>query len=175
MRIAYTILLMLAISTSLLSQTDFTKQLEGIIKDSTNHFRNFKSGFKETRFTESIPDSIFYTNISVDGTTNNELLISKSEYIFMADVADSLNEINGRKVVDEWRDKIYTVLGSGFTIEEVKKVEWNPSKYGWDFTKGNVTVNINLFPHEKNSTINWIGLAVSVFADEDEVVAKKDN
>ena len=69
---------------------------------------------------------------------------------------------------------VHSVLGNGFVVEEVKSSDGNPSKYGWDFTRGNVTVNIGLFPHKKNSNLNWIGLAVSVFEDE-EILAKKTN
>jgi hypothetical protein len=159
---------------ALFSQTNFAKQLDELVKDSTNYFKSFKSNFKETRFTDASPDSIFYTNLSLDGTSNNELLIAADEYIFMADVADSLDELKGKKLINEWRDKINSVLGNGFVVEEVKSSDGNPSKYGWDFTRGNVTVNIGLFPHKKNSNLNWIGLAVSVFEDA-EILAKKTN
>ena len=162
-------------SLQLLSQSNFARQLEEIIKDSTNSFRSFKSNFKETRFTEAIPDSIFYTKVSLDGTSNNELLITSGEYIFMADVEDSLDEVKGKKILNEWRDKINSALLNGFVVEEIKSADGNPSKYGWDFTKGNVTINIGLFPHKKNANLNWIGLAVSVFQDEEEVVANKSN
>lgn len=173
-RIAFIIVLMFS-SIPLLGQTNFAKQLDELVKDSTNSFRSFKSNFKETRFTEVLPDSIFYTNLSLDGTSNNELLFSTGESIFMADVADSLNEAHGKRMVDEWRDKINFLLGSGFTIEDVKGIEGNPSKYGWNFTKGNLTINIGLYPHKKNSNLNWIGLAVSVFEDEETELANKND
>jgi hypothetical protein len=172
MRLVITILFLAPLA--LFSQTNFAKQLDKLIKDSTNYFKSFKSNFKETRFTDASPDSIFYTNLSLDGTSNNELLIAADEYIFMADVTDSLDELKGKKLINEWRDKINSVLGNGFVVEEVKSSDGNPSKYGWDFSRGNVTVNIGLFPHKKNSNLNWIGLAVSVFEDE-EILAKKTN
>ena len=165
-------ILFLAVSVSVSSQTNFAKQLEDLVKDSTNNFKTFKSNFKETRFTEAITDSIFYTSVSLDGTSNNELLISTSESIFMADVADSLTAVQGKRMVDEWRDKINFLLGSGFTIEDVKGIEGNPSTYGWNFIKGNLTISIGLYPHKKNTNLNWIGLAVYVFED-DEILAKK--
>jgi len=173
MRFFSTILFLLPIV--LLGQTNFNSQLGEIIKDSTNYFRSFKSNFKETRFTEAAADSIFYTKGTLDGTSNNELLITPGEYIFMADVADSLDEVNGRKTLNELRDQINSVLGNEFNVEEIKSSDGNPSKWGWDFSKGNVTVNIGLFPHKKDSNLNWIGLAISVFEEEDKTVAKKDN
>jgi len=173
MRIILTILFLLPVV--LFGQTNFAKQLDDLVKDSTNYFKSFKSNFKERRFTEASPDSIFYTNSSLDGTTNNELLISPSESIYMADVADSLNESDGKIMVNEWRDKINFLLGSGFIIEDVKTIEDHPSTYGWNFTKGNLTINIGLFPHKKNSSLNWIGLAVSVFEDEETGLVNKDD
>ena len=172
MRGFITILILLPFE--IFGQGNFAEQLDGLVKDSTNYFKSFKSNFKETRFTEATPDSIFYTSVSLDGTSNNELLTTTGEYIYMADVADSLDELTGKKIVNEWRDKINSVLGNGFAVEEVKSADGNPSKYGWDFTKGNVTINIGLFPHKRNSNLNWIGLAVSVFGDE-EILAKKTN
>ena len=171
MRFLFIILFLLPLV--LFGQTNFNNQLGEIIKDSANYFRSFKSGFKEKRFTEAIPDSIFYTKFSLDGTANNELLISAGESIFMADVADSLDEFNGRKTLNELRDKINSVLGNGFDIEEIKSSDGNPSKWGWGFSKGNVIVSIGLFPHKKDASLNWIGLAISVF-EEEETVAKKN-
>jgi hypothetical protein len=173
MRVVFTILFLAPFV--LFGQPAFTKQLDELIKDSSNSFKNFKSGFKETRITGNSPDSIFYTKSYLDGTSNNELLICKGESIFMADVADSLDEFNGKRMVDDWKFRIGAILGDDFIIEDVKNIEGSPSKYGWDFTKGNVTVNIGLFPHKKNPGLNWIGLAVSVFDDEEmETVSKND-
>ena len=174
MRSAFLILSLLS-SISLFGQTNFARQFDEIVKDSTNSFRSFKSNFKQTRFTEASPDSIFYTSISLDGTSDNELLISAGEAIFMADIEDSLDEIKGKRLVNEWRDKINSVLGNGFVVAEVKSADGNPSSYGWDFTKGNLTINIGLFPHKKNSKLNWIGLAVSVFEEEETGLANKND
>jgi hypothetical protein len=171
MRVVLVILFMLPFAV--FGQPGFAKQLSELVKDSTNNFKSFKSKFKETRFTEASPDSIFYTSILLDNTSNNELLIAKSESIFMADVADSLTEIKGKKIVDDWKEMVNSILGGDFAIEEVKTADGTPSSYGWIFTKGNVTVNIGLYPHKKNTNLNWIGLAVSVFEDEETGVTLK--
>ena len=172
MRFVLVILFLLPVA--LFAQPGFAKQLNELVKDSTNNFKSFKSKFKETRFTEASPDSIFYTSILLDNTTNNELLIAKTESIFMADIADSLTESKGKKIVDDWKEMVNSILGNDFSIEQVKAADGTPSKYGWLFTKGNVAINIGLYPHKKNTSLNWIGLAVSVFEQEETGLAGKN-
>jgi len=172
MRVVLTILTLLPFA--LFGQPGLAKQLNELVKDSTNNFKSFKSKFKETRFTESLTDSIFYTSILLDNTTNNELLIAKSQSIFMADVADSLTEVKGKKIVDDWKEMVNSILGEDFAIEVIKSTDGTSSKYGWNFTKGNVTVNIGLYPHKKNTSLNWIGLAVSVFEEEEIGMVSKN-
>ena len=72
MRIAFIIFLFL-LTISVSSQNSFARQLNQIIKDSANHFSKFKGNFKEMHNT----DSVFYSIITLEGTSNNDIVLTQ--------------------------------------------------------------------------------------------------
>ena len=86
--------------------------------------------------------------------------------LYRAVVIDSITEKSGRKIVDEWQEKIKAVLGQTFTLGKTRIVSWNPSKYGWKFSQGNVSVSIDLYPYNMNSKLYWVCLGITYFSLE---------
>jgi len=161
MRVAF-ILFLLSFSSLLFSQNNFAKELNQIIKDSANHFSKFKGGFKEMRDN----DSIYYSKITLESTSENDIMITQTMTLYRSEIVDSVNERHGKKVVDEWCQKVNSVLGGRFKPEKLKIESWNPVKYGCSFKNGNTWIDIKLFPISINSSRYWVSLAVTQISED---------
>ena len=148
----------LLISISGYSQNSFSKNISLIVKDSANCFKNIRADFRELRDN----DSIFNSKIIIEHTQKNELLTGEMLCMFMAIIADSVKLKSGKKTADEWKDKVFSVIGSGFVLEETKIVNWNPSIYGWDFRKGNVSIGLRIFPYPQQTNLSWVAFDITV-------------
>lgn len=155
------ILLLLSFSNSLLSQNNFARQLKEVLKDTSNCFRSFKSDFIEAAVFEGIIDSTFKTKITIEGTDSNYLFISERHCMIVGRI-DSVKEKRGRKIIDEWKEKISSILGAGFYSSEKEITPYNPSKYGWILERGNVSIDLSLFPHGIGASIYWVDISVSI-------------
>jgi len=159
MRIAF-ILLLLSISSLLFSQNNFAKELNQIIKDSANHFSKFKGGFKEMHD----QDSVFYSTMTLEGTRENDIIITQILTQYRSEIIDSINEKKGRKIIDEWHEKLVRVFTGKFQSEKRKIESWSLMKYGWSFKNGNTWVDISLLPINVNSSKYFVSLAVTYFS-----------
>lgn len=164
MRLLLSILL---ISVSLIgsSQEKFTKDLTTVISDSANHFFFIRGSFRELQGI----DSVFGSKITIEGTKENDILSSGKMTIYRAIIVDSVNERKGKKLIEEWQQKIASCLGTSFKVEKSKVVYWNPTKGGWIFRRGNIQVSVDLFPHGSNSSLFLIVLGVTDFSSMNEI------
>jgi len=89
--------------------------------------------------------------------------------MYRATIRDSLKVKNGKRLVDEWKEKFNFLTRSGFNVQEIKVVKWNPAIYGYSFKKNNCTVSICLFPYNENSSIYWISLDIDLL-DENKLL-----
>ena len=154
--------LLILISAKLFAQNNFTKELESIIKDSTFCFKSLRGDFKELQGT----DSIFNSIIKLEGTNNNDILLSETICMYMGVIADSVKEKQGEKIVDLWRNKIYSLVSGSFRMEEIKIVKWNPAKHGWKFERRNLWIDITLYPFKnKTSSLCFVGFSVTYLKD----------
>jgi len=144
------------------AQSIFSSQLKAIIGDSTNKFQKFKASFKELQ----LSDSVFHSNITLSGTKDNDIMVTKGMTLYRTIVIDSVTERKGKKIINEWQEKILQTLGGRFTLEKTKIQSWNPTKYGWKFNCGNVSVNLDLYPHNPNFPFYWVCLGVTYFSKE---------
>jgi|SRR5215203_5287063 len=158
MRIAF-ILLVLSFSCSLFSQNNFAKELNQIIKDSANHFSKFKGGFKEMHD----QDSVFYSITTLEGTRENDIIVTQILTQYRSEIIDSINEKKGKKIVDEWHEKLIGVITGKFKSEKTKIETWSVTKYGWSFKNGNTWIDISLLPINVNSSKYFVSLAVTYF------------
>jgi hypothetical protein len=143
MRVLISLMIVL-IASNAFSQGNFYKDLRSVIKDSSNCFKSFKADFKQLHY----KDSVFNTVIVLEGTKKNNILFTESMCMYSAGIIDSVKEKKGRKVVDEWKDKIYSIVGGSFQLTKAKVVDWNPNILGWKFERGNLWIDVNLFPYK---------------------------
>jgi hypothetical protein len=161
MRIAFILFLLLSTS-SVFSQDSFAKQLNQIIKDSANCFSKFKGDFKKIQDN----DSLFYSTITLEGTKENDILVTKILTQYRSEIIDSISERKGKTTVDEWHEKLIGILSGKFKPEKTRIVSWSPVKYGWNFKNGDTWVDISLFPVSTNSHKYFVSLAITHFAEE---------
>jgi hypothetical protein len=143
-------LICLFICLSIFGQSELKKQLNLLINDSTNRFKSFKSAFKYL----SGNDSVFHSAFNLDGTIDNIISVSndKSTYImdyYMADIARSIPGKQGRKIADEWKDKIFAIVGNKFQLTSLKSKNY-PLDYGWQFERGYFSIDIVYVPGKRN-------------------------
>ena len=152
----------LSISSLLLGQNNFASQLNQIIKDSANHFKKFRGDFKEL----VDHDSIFYTTTTLEGTRENDILVTQRMSLYRCEIVDSVNERRGKTIVDEWHQKLIGFLGPRFNSEKTKIKSSSPVKYGWNFKKGDTWIDISLLPVGLHSSKYYVSLAVTYISPD---------
>ena len=143
-------IIFLLVCSGVIAQTDFEKQLHLILNDSTNRFKSFKAGFKY----QTDNDSVFYSAFNLEGTSDNTVLISteQSTYImdsYVADIAKSIQEKQGRKNVDEWKNKISAIVDNSFQMTKLNSKNY-PLDYGWHFERGFFWIDVVYIPRKGN-------------------------
>jgi hypothetical protein len=144
-------------------QEIFVKQLQQLITDSANGFKKYRF---ESEQTQPL-DSFFKTTFIIEGTSNNYIHISRSDSFYFTDaynaiILDSLKENKAKKIAAKWKDMLLTILGNSFQLKKKEIVKWNPSIYGWHFERGNLWIDITLFPKDK-SNLCWLTLSITYF------------
>jgi hypothetical protein len=140
MKIAF-LLVGLACSTFALAQQNLSRQIKAIVKDSSNNFSSFKGDPKTGS------DSVYHSTITLDGTYDNEILIfPETGWSYRAIIADSVNERKGKKIVEEWKDKLRDILGGSYNVKEMEIKPWNPARAGWKLSHRRQDVYVIMFP-----------------------------
>ena len=156
MRSAF-ILLLLSLSFSLFSQSNFAKELKEILNDSSNHFQKFRGTLKEMQDAES---SYYNSTITLEGTKKNWVSTHRSVCSYHADIADSVTKNRGKKILDEWKINLVSILGAGYKIEQSKR-KWDSEFVdGWTFTKGNFSVFIMLSQYFYDKSLCGVSLFI---------------
>lgn len=156
MRIAF-ILFLFLLTNSVSSQDSFARQLNQIIKDSANHFQKFKGFVRESSDTES---SYYNSTIILEGTKENRVIIHRSICSYSADIADSVTKKGGKKILDEWKIKLMSVLGTRYKMEK-NQMLGNQFIDGWRFSKDNFSVSLNLFQYFYDKSLCGVTLFIS--------------
>jgi hypothetical protein len=111
-------------------------------------------------------DSIHYSTITFEGTKENDIITNQMMTIYRSIVIDSVNEKKGEKIVDEWYQKLISVLGTRYKSEKIKTESWIPAKYGWSFKRGNSWIDISIIPIDINSSRYYVSFAITQFAGD---------
>ncbi len=158
------------------AQTDFAEQFKIIYQDGANGFIKFRGLITDTsKFEGEDRRTAFVSKVILPGTKENYITVSETSikkkdttgYLnssYSALLADSVKTKKGEKLCDEWRDKLHSMLGSGFNIRKLKLKPWNPAKYGWVLSDGMVDVSVDILP-AKNLNLNrvWVTISYSTF------------
>jgi hypothetical protein len=99
---------------SLFAQNNFAKELNQIIKDTASNFNIIKGRFKEMRDN----DSIYYSTITLDGTKENDVIVNQMLTMYRSVVIDSVNERQGKKIVDEWYQNLLVCWGRDINLKK---------------------------------------------------------
>ena len=121
------------------SQNNFHNQLKSLVKDSANCFTSFRTGFEDSKGT----DSIFNSSVILDGTTKSNLFVTEAVCVHISRIAEAVKKRQGRRIVDEWKSKISAVFDNIFKLTAVKNS--NSANYGWNFEYGNLSMSVRLF------------------------------
>jgi len=156
-------LILVSFSIKPSAQSNFTKQLENVIADSANGFLAFKGVFKALQ----VNDSVYHSLITINGTKGNDILLIKGISMYRAIIIDSVKEKQGKKMVEEWKQKLNTMPGGKFPSGEIEIVSWNPAKYGWKFKQGNLWIDITLYPYNLSSpSLYWVAFGITYIYHE---------
>ncbi len=137
------------------AQDNFQVQFISLIRDAEIGLVNYRGNFKKL----SLSDSVLNSRIILEGTTNNEILVTGNKFHYMADVADSLNKKRGMKLADDLKGRVSQLLHSNYIISPLKIEIWNPAIYGWRFKHNGITISITLYKRD-SSPNHFIKLAI---------------
>lgn len=153
----------LLISFNSFAQDGFAKQFKEIINDTANGFLAFRGEVTlKGELKTGDPYAGYRSLVTLEKTSKNNIHymsgFALSIYSYNALVADSVSEIEGKNICNEWKDKIALLLENGFVV---KKYEGMPllGKYGWNFYKGELNISIDLLPIE-TTDLNSVGLVI---------------
>ena len=144
-------------SYSVFSQSNFAKELDQIIKDTSNHFQKFKSSVRENSETES---SYYNSTIILEGTKENWVIIHRSICSYSADIADSVTKNKGKQILNDWKMKLISALGTEFKIEKNQGLG-NQFIDGWKFSKDNFSVSLDLSQYFYDKSLYGVRLFIS--------------
>ena len=150
--------ILLSVSYSLFSQDNFAKQLDQIIKDTANHFGKFKGTIIETLDSES---TYFNSIIILDGTRENWVINHRSMCSYDATIADSTTKNRGKKILDAWKLKLMSVLGTEYKVARGKPQLGFQFIDGWYFSKDNFSVYVGMSQYFYDKSLYGIRLFVS--------------
>jgi len=159
MRTAF-ILVLLLFSNLLFCQNTFTRQLNGIISDTTNHFQKFKGKLQEF----AVPDSSnCYSTIILKGTKENRVYTNRTTCTYEADIVYSVKKSKGKKILGEWKLKLMKALGAEYKIEEYKPSMDNKTMDSWYFTRGNLSIALYLIHSIWDKSLYVVRLSIANF------------
>ena len=108
MRIAF-ILSLLLFTNLLFGQNNFANQLRQIINDTASHFQKFRGSIKEIPEILESESSYYHSTIVLEGTNDNLVINHRSICSYTTDVADSVTKNKGKKILEEWKSKLFSV------------------------------------------------------------------
>jgi len=159
----FLLLALTLLSVICFAQSNFAKQVKAIIADSSNDFRSFQGSFKELQKVASKADSVYTSILTISDTRENDIVVTKEIALYRAVVIDSVTEKRGKKIVDEWVEKISPILGSSYKLDKTELASFRPTKYGWEFKKGNMSVSLDVYPESERSSKYWVSFGIAYF------------
>lgn len=138
------------------SQNNFHNQLKSLVNDSAKCFTSFRGDFKQLK--ES--DSIYHSSFIFDGTAENNLFVTPTACVYISKIEESVKKRRARRIADEWRDKINSVIGNIFALTAVKKTSSNSLVYGWDFEYERLSITVGINNPDPQFTDYFVGLYV---------------
>ena len=160
MRIAF-ILSLLLFTNLLFGQNNFANQLRQIINDTASHFQKFRGSIKEIPEILESETSYYHSTIVLEGTNENLVINHRSICSYTTDVADSVTKNKGKKILEEWKSKLFSVLGTGYTTEKTKLGLDDTFVEAWRFIRGNLSVSIYLSQYFYDRSFYRVTLSIS--------------
>ena len=107
------------------------------------------------------PESSYYTStITLEGTKENWVITHRSVCSYDADIADSVTKNRGKKILDDWKIKLASILGTGYKIERSKLKSDSQFVDGWNFNKGKFSVSIMLSQYFYDKSLYGVRLFI---------------
>ena len=151
-------LILLSVSYNLHSQNDIGKQLDQIIKDTANHFGKFKGSVRESYDTGW---AYFNSIIALEGTKENLIMNHRWVCGYDATIADSTTMNKGKRILDTWKLKLMSVLGTEYNMARGKpqlRIEFID---GWGFRKDNIFIYVGLSQYFSNKSLYRVSCFIS--------------
>ena len=143
-------------------QNNLKVKIKALIENPENGFQKFRGRFKQLTGT----DSVFRSSILVDGTRDNEIILSSAFSMYMAIITDSVGNKEGRRMIDDWEKNLGSFLGDKWQLKKLEITAWNPALYGWRFVCDELTISITLYSGELNDSY-IVKLGIDYFIKSD--------
>jgi hypothetical protein len=155
------IVFLFLLSTSCLhafAQTDsriFYSQLMVVFSDLDKNF-DFLKGELEGKEGET---TWFETNLKLEGTKENSIVVSANSCSYHAMINDSTSEEGAQFVLKAWKEKLTNALNGTFTeLEKEFRSEKDPGTNGYQYSSA--TILVLLLRHKAGDGSCWIDLVI---------------
>lgn len=140
------------------AQTDsriFFSQLMVVFSDLDKNFEFLKGEQKGTEAS----DTLFESNLALEGTKENTILCSANSYAYQAMISDSTSEEGSQLILKAWKEKLTGALGDSFHQPAAEfQPENNPGVSGYLYASEKV--RILLLRHKTDEGWCWINLVI---------------
>jgi hypothetical protein len=165
MKAGYLILALLICSFTK-AQSGFAKQFRDILNDTANGFSRYREGIGDTLISRGDSFIQYFSLSNLEHTTGNKILYvgdtERSTYAYIAYIADSTSESEGKMICDLWKDKITAVMGSACEMKKYETGNGFSGNYGWSFSGEKFDISIDMFP-VGDTALKRVSLMVSYF------------
>jgi hypothetical protein len=132
----------------------FYAQLMTVFSDAEKNF-DFLKG--ELKYAED-KDSVFATNMTLEGTKENSILLSSGLSTYQALINDSTSEEGAQYILNSWKEKLTNVLTGGFNDLEKDFVSQKDSgTNGYQYSSDKIS--LYLLRHKEGNSY-WNDLVI---------------
>jgi len=163
MKLIGVILILIGYSNAF-SQKGFVSQFSNIIKDTANGFARYRGEEQWIRQNEAGKMGSFTSLQNLENTKENRIFYlgdsEKSAYAYLACIADSVGETDGKMICDLWMDQITSIMGTGFRIKKYETENGFSGAYGWKYQGEALGISIDM-DAIGNTALKKISLKIS--------------
>jgi hypothetical protein len=160
-------LIMILLSSYLASaQKSFVKQFRDIVNDTANGFSGFRGAEQEISKGGSNQMKTFVSTLQLENTSGNRVLYTgdttSATFAYVACIADSVGESEGKMICDIWMDKISALMGGSFSMKKYETENGFSGTYGWKYQREKLGLSIDMDP-VGNTALKKVSLMISYF------------
>ena len=148
------ITIILSMATS--AQITFAEQVKKIVSDAGKNFETLRA---QVNPGTNVADSVFNSEIQIEGTTENQIWRSADGWVYSSIIAENVNLKEAKEICNQWKKKLSILSDAGFLLKKFKITDSAPVLYGWRFLKEGLLVSIEVSPLSNEQDSNTIFFA----------------